>query len=489
MRTSLKVVATSLLSLSLASAAVAQTKPTKEQQDVLAGLDAKTKQYGAIAHQIWDWAEVGYQEYKSSALLQDELKKAGFTVQAGVAEIPTAFVASYGSGKPVIGILAEYDALPGINQDASPERKPIEGKKAGHACGHHLFGTGSSAAAIAVKEWMQKTGQKGTIRLYGTPAEEGGSGKVYMVRAGLFSDVDVVLHWHPGDANGADATTSLANIAGKFRFRGISAHAAAAPERGRSALDAVEAMNYMVNMMREHIPSDTRVHYVITKGGEAPNVVPDFAEVYYYSRNKDRAIVQDVWKRIVKAAEGAALGTETKMEYEIIGGVYNLLPIESLGQLMHKNLSIVGGVTYTPEEVKFAEKIGETFGATFGSIRKPGEAATVSPFSTKDREGGGGSTDVGDVSWAVPTVGMRAATWVPGTAAHSWQAIAAGGTEIGTKGMMVAAKTLALTAIDLYKDPVLIEKARKDWIQARGGLEYKYEALLGNRKPALDYRK
>ncbi|WP_177225812.1 amidohydrolase [Arsenicibacter rosenii] len=465
-----------------------QAKVTKEQQEVIAGLDAKKAHYGTIAHQIWDWAEVGYQEYKSSNLLQDELKKEGFTVQAGVAEIPTAFVATYGSGKPVIAILAEYDALPGINQDASPERKPVEGKKAGHACGHHLFGTGSSAAAIAVKNWMQKTGQKGTIRLYGTPAEEGGSGKVYMVRAGLFSDVDVVLHWHPADSNGADGSTSLANIAGKFRFRGISAHAAASPERGRSALDGVESMNYMVNMMREHIPSDTRVHYVITKGGEAPNVVPDFAEVYYYARNKDRAIVQDVWKRIVKAAEGAALGTETKMDYEIIGGVYNLLPIETLGQLMHKNLSVVGGVSYTPEEEKFAEKIGESFGATFGSIKKPGEAATVSPFAMRN-DAGGGSTDVGDVSWAVPTVGMRAATWVPGTAAHSWQAIAAGGTDIGTKGMMVAAKSLALTAIDLYKDPALIQKAREEWIKARGGLEYKYEALLGNRKPALDYRK
>ncbi|WP_128546910.1 amidohydrolase [Larkinella soli] len=465
----------------------AQKSLPKDRQAVLTGLDSKMAHYGGLSKQIWDWAEVGYQEVKSSALLQEELKKAGFTVQAGVAGIPTAFVATYGSGKPVVGILAEYDALPGITQDATPERKPIDSKRAGHACGHNLFGPGSTAAAIAVKEWMQANGKTGTIKLYGTPAEEGGSGKVYMVREGLFNETDVVLHWHPADNNSANPSTSLANITGKFRFRGISAHAAAAPERGRSALDGVESMNYMVNMMREHIPSDTRVHYVITRGGEAPNVVPDFAEVYYYARNKNRAIVQDVWKRIVKAAEGAALGTETKMEYEVIGGVYNILPVETLSQVMHKNLGLVGGVTYNEEETKFAEKMGESFGATFGSIKKPGDAAKISTMNTNDPVSGG-STDVGDVSWAVPTVGLSAATWVPGTAAHSWQAVAAAGTSIGVKGMMVAAKTLSLTAIDLLSDPALVQKARSDWQTARGA-DFKYEALLGNRKPALDYRK
>lgn len=477
-----------ILALGLLSTQLqAQSTLTKEQQEVLSGLDGKSSHYGTLSKQIWDWAEVGYQEEKSSALLQQELTKEGFTVKAGVAGIPTAFVATFGSGKPVIGILAEYDALPGITQDATPERKPIDAKKAGHACGHNLFGPGSVASAIAVKNWLQKSGKSGTIQLYGTPAEEGGSGKVYMVREGMFSNTDVVLHWHPADRNGADPSTSLANITAKFRFRGIAAHAAASPERGRSALDGVESMNYMINMMREHIPSDTRIHYVITKGGEAPNVVPDFAEVYYYVRHKNRTILQDVWKRMVKAAEGAGLGTETKMEYEIIGGVYNLLPVESLSKLMHKNLSLVGGVAYTPEETKFAEKMGESFGASFGSIRKPGEAATVSPFSNNDLLSSA-STDVGDVSWVVPTVGLSAATWVPGTAAHSWQAVASSGTSIGVKGMMVAAKSLSLTAIDLFKDPALIQKAKSDWQQARG-TDFKYEALLGNRKPALDYRK
>lgn len=478
------------LTLSIVSySASAQSQPnlTAEQQTALAGLDAKTTHYGTISRQIWNWAELGYQEVKSSALLQDELKKAGFTVQAGVAGIPTAFVATYGSGKPVIGLLAEFDALPGINQDAVPEHKPIEGKNAGHACGHHLFGTGSVASAIAVKNWLKQTGKTGTLRLYGCPAEEGGFAKVYMVREGLFADTDMVLHWHPSGQNNADPVTFLATISGKFRFRGISAHAASAPERGRSALDGVEAMNYMVNMMREHVPADTRMHYVITRGGEAPNVVPDFAEVYIAVRHPDRAVLLDIWKRIIKTAEGAALGTGTTMDFEVIYGSYNVLPVESLSRIMHKNLTLVGGVTYTPDEKAFAEKISESFGTSFGMLHKPGEAAAVMPFSTQDMLVKA-STDVGDVSWMVPTAGLFAATWVPGTSAHSWQAVAAGGMSIGVKGMMVAAKTLTLTATDLFSDPTLVAKARADW-QAARGQDFQYRALLGDRKPDLTPRR
>ena len=475
--------------LAVAQTAHGQSVTPAQQKAVFAGIDKQATHYADLSRQIWEFAEVGYQETNSSALLQEELKKEGFAVQAGVAGIPTAFVATYGSGKPVIGILAEYDALPGLAQTDSPERNAIAGQKAGHGCGHNLFGTGSMASAVAVKNWMQQTNHTGTIKLYGCPAEEGGSGKVYMVREGLFTDTDVVLHWHPGDKNGADAGTSMANITGKFRFRGISAHAAASPERGRSALDGVEAMDNMVNMMREHIPSDTRIHYIITRGGDAPNVVPDFAEVYYYARNKNRDIVQDVWKRITKAAEGAALGTDTKVELEVIGGVFNLLPVESLARLMHKNLTTVGGVTYTPAELKFAETLDGTFGLPANKVKKPTEAATVAPFANTENDVlSSGSTDVGDVSWAVPTVGLSTATWVPGTAAHSWQAVACSGTSLGQKGMMVAAKTLALTAIDLFSDPKLVETARRDWLTARGA-DFKYEALLGTRKPALDYRK
>jgi aminobenzoyl-glutamate utilization protein B len=458
----------------------AQTTKT----DVLRRIDETKASYEDVALKIWHYAEVGYQEVKSSALLQEKLRQAGFAVQAGVAGIPTAFIASYGSGAPVIGVLAEYDALPGVSQEAIPEKKERPGASAGHACGHHLFGAGSIQSAIAVREWLQATGRKGTIRVYGTPAEEGGSGKVYLVRAGLFADVDVAVHWHPGDRNGITMMPSLANKSGKFRFRGVAAHAAASPERGRSALDGVEAMNHMVNLMREHVLDSTRIHYVITRGGEAPNVVPAFAEVYYYVRSPRREIVTEVWARVEKAATGAALGTGTTAEWEVTGGVYELLPNEALGRVMHENLSAVGGVTYTAEERAFALKIGRS---VFGQAPAPETAALIGPFNPNPPREGGGSTDVGDVSWSVPTVGLRAATWAPGTPAHSWQAVACGGTTLGLKGMNVAAKTMAATLLDCFTRPEVLAQARQEFLRRRGG-DFRYVALLGERPPALNYR-
>jgi aminobenzoyl-glutamate utilization protein B len=302
-----------------------------------------------------------------------------------------------------------------------------------------------------------------------------------MVREGLFNDVDVVLHWHPGALNNTVNETSLANKNGKFRFYGVAAHAAASPERGRSALDGVEAMNDMVNMMREHIPSDARIHYVITRGGEAPNVVPAFAEVYYYVRHPNKSEVKDLWERITRAAQGAALGTDTKVEIEVLGGVYDLLPNDALNKVMSANLQTVGGYTYNATERAFAEKIQKTF---TGNVPPLASTATFGgPLVTT-----AGSTDVGDVSWVVPTIGVTTATWVPGTAAHSWQAVAAGGMSIGNKGMMMAAKALATTAIDLFTSPVIIEESWKE-LRSRRGEGFKYEAMLGDRKPALDYRK
>src|SRR5210317_177432 len=288
---------------------------------------------------------MGYQEYQSSNLLKARLESEGFAITSDVAEIPTAFVAEYGTDGPVIGILGEFDALPGLSQKAVPFKESADAI-GGHGCGHHLFGTASLAAAVALKDWLIKTKTEGRIRFYGTPAEEGGGAKVYMSRAGLFDDVDVVLHWHPGAANQANEAAALANISGKFRFNGVSAHAVGAPERGRSALDAVEAMNYMVNMMREHVPQETRIHYVITNGGKAPNVIPDFAEVYYYARHPQRNVLVDIFDRIVKAAEGAALGTGTTMDYEIIGGTHEMLQNSTLQKLMYNNLVKVGGYTY-----------------------------------------------------------------------------------------------------------------------------------------------
>ena len=458
------------------------TSITAQEKDIIDQLDKKSSQYSEIAHTIWEWAEMGYLEEKSSALLQKTLSDAGFEIKKGVAGIPTAFIAEYGKGSPVIAVLGEYDALPGISQQAIPEKKTAGGE-AGHACGHHLFGTASSAAAIAAKEWLDATGAQGTIRFYGCPAEEGGSGKVYMVREGLFNDVDVALHWHPSAQNGASAGAALANKSGKFRFYGISAHAAGSPEKGRSALDGVEAMNMMVNMMREHIPERARIHYVITQGGKAPNVVPNFAEVYYYARHNSREVVVDIFDRIVKAAEGAALGTGTTMDYEIIGGTHELLPNLTLQKVMHEKLQKVGGVQYDDGEKDFADKIAKTLGYESADLDI---ANNIAPYKTVGRAYG--STDVGDVSFVVPTIGLNTATWVPGTPAHSWQAVAAGGTSIGHKGMMVAAKTLALTTIHLFSNTDLIQKARAEFDERRGD-DFQYNPLLGDRAPALDYRK
>lgn len=466
-----------MLSL-LALPAAAQDAKTR----IAASIDAKASEYANVAHTIWGFAEVGYQEVKSSGLLQTELREAGFDVKAGVDGMPTAFVASYGAGRPVIAILAEFDALPGITQDSVPERAPLEVMAAGHACGHHLFGTGSTAAAIATKEWMQANRIAGTLRVYGTPAEEGGSGKVYMVRDGLMDDVDAVLHWHAGDVNDASPGTTLANISAKFRFHGVSAHAAAAPDRGRSALDGVEAMDDMVNLLREHVPQETRIHYVITQGGSAPNVVPDFAEVYYYVRHPDGRTVQALFGRVVDAAKGAALGTGTTVDYEITGGVYSVLPNEAIAKAMDTNLRRVGGVKYTAQEQAFAEKL---HGSLPDDARPLGTQAEIADFEMRQ---GSASSDVGDVSWNVPTAGLNTATWVPGTAAHSWQAIAAGGTSIGTKGMIVAAKTIAMTAADLFTQPKLLEQARAEFNRRRGQ-SFAYSALVGDRAPALDYRK
>ena len=470
-----------MFSLAFAGSAAAQARRSTWADAVLTDLDTKAPAYATTAKQIWGFAEVGYQEEKSSALLQDRLRSAGFSVEAGVGEMPTAFVASYGSGKPVIAIVGEFDALPGLSQDATPVRKVLVEGGPGHGCGHHLFGTAAAAAAISVKDWLAQGKRPGTIRFYGTPAEEGGGGKIYMVRAGVFKDVDAVVSWHPGDLNQVSRATSLANISAKFRFRGISAHASGAPEQGRSALDGVEAMNTMVNLMREHVPSDARIHYIITNGGKAPNVVPDFAEVYYYARHVDNRVLDAIWDRIVNAGKGAALGTGTTMDYELVNAVYSVLPNDALADVMQRAMDQVGGYAYTPEERQFADQIRKTL---TGTLPPADAAAGISPPEVGVS---GGSTDMGDLSWVVPTVQLSAATWVPGTPAHSWQAVAAGGMSIGSKGMMVAAKTMALTAIELFGNPAHLPRARAEFEKRLGGFVYK--SRVGDRKPPLDYRR
>jgi len=456
----------------------------ENQTKLIKNVDGHASRMSEVALKIWSMPELGYQETKTSALLQDELKKAGFKVEAGVAGIPTAFVARAGTNDgPVIAILAEIDALPGMSQAAVPERHPIANQLAGHACGHHLFGSGSVAAAIAVKDWLAETGTKGQIRLYGTPAEEGGGGKVYMVRAGLFKDVDVTLYWHPGDANSSSQERNLANTSAKFRFHGQATHAAVAPDRGRSALDAVEAMNFMVNYMREHVPQEVRIHYIITNGGAAPNIVPEFAESYYYVRHPDPRVVAEVFERVKKAAEGAALGTGTTFDFEVINGTYSTLPNDVLGRVMDSSLRRVGGPTWTQDEITFAEKLQKTIpGKNLPPLASAKEIRKYQ-FNTQKYS----STDSGDVSWVTPLATLTTATWVPGTSAHSWQAVAAGGMSIGLKGMVVAAKTLALTVAQLYTSPELITAAKVEFDKSRGP-NFVYQSLVGDRPPPLDYR-
>ncbi len=450
---------------------------------ILRKMDSRAQHFGDISRQVWEFAEVGYKEVRSAALLKSELESAGFTIKDNIAEIPTAFSATWGSGKPVISILGEYDALPGLSQQDKPERQPRTAGAPGHGCGHNLLGTASAFAAITVKEYLQENKLPGTIRFFGTPAEEGGGGKVYMSRAGVFNDSDIVLTWHPGDKNQASVRTSLANINAKFKFYGKPSHAAAAPEAGRSALDGLLVMTYAVEMLREHVPETTRIHYIITSGGAAPNVVPDFAEVYMYARHPDMPTLDGIWKRIVKAGDAGALATETRVEMDLVNSVYNLLPNQPLAELFHRNQERVGGIKYTPEEQAFAATLTKTFDA--GQKSAPGSQEKIQPIDSGDHSSG--STDVGDVSWIVPTSEFNAATYVPGTAAHSWQSAACAGSSIGRKGMVAAAKVLALSAIDLFTDPKLVAAARADFEKRRAGFEYRSRVPADHKAP-LNYR-
>lgn len=451
-----------------------------DKHDLIEAIDAQADDTWAAALQIWEWAEPGYQEHLSAGLLARMLDDAGFTVERGVANIPTAFVATYGQGSPVIGILGEYDALPGLSQEAKPQRAPIEGQAFGHGCGHHLFGAASASAAIALSKQIRAGEMKGTIRFYGSPAEEGGSGKTFMAQAGHFKRCDAILHWHPGSRNTAGDPTNLARIAVKFRFHGRSAHAAGAPEEGRSSLDAVALTNHAAELMREHTPQGTRIHHVITAGGGAPNVVPDFAEVFFYVRHPSAPTVRKLYDRLLKCAEAGALATETKLEIEFLGGTHNILPNDTLSQVTLKNLAALQNIEYTIEETAFAEEL-QTF------LQSPGKLSSIAEVLDKSGSISMGSTDVGDVSWVTPTTGFSTACWVPGTPAHSWQATAAGGTTIARKGMQLAAKVIAATAWDLAHDPQTLRNAKAELENRRS--QYDYKALLepGQEAP-LDYR-
>jgi aminobenzoyl-glutamate utilization protein B len=464
-----------------AAVMIGLASPAWGQKDALSrSIEKRSAESWEMALKIWEWAEPGYQESNSSALLADRLEKAGFTVKRGVADIPTAFTATIGQGKPVLGILGEYDALPELSQEAVPYRKVREGGTYGHACGHHLFGVASASASIALAEQIQAGKIKGTLRFYGCPAEEGGAAKAFMVRAGLFEDCDVVLHWHPSSANMVGDRSCLARMAVKFRFHGVSAHASGSPEKGRSALDAVELTNHAAQLLREHTPDFTRIHHVITAGGGAPNVIPDFCEVYYYIRHPQADVLAKIYPRLVKCAQGAALATETKLEIVYLGGTLELLPNQALSQAIKSNLTKLNDLSYNEEETRFALRIQESLMEKVPLDRLGSVLDTVGGF-------GKGSTDVGDVSWVVPTAGFSTACWVPGTPGHSWQAVAAGGTTIGQKGMQLSARVLASSAWDLFHGPELLKAAQAEHQSRLAGRKYT-PLLEPGQKPPLDYR-
>lgn len=448
-----------------------------------------------ISDTIWDYAEVGLQEYRSSKLLADELEKAGFTVERGVADMPTAFVATWGSGRPKIGFLAEYDALPHMSQKVVPYRDPVRPGAPGHGCGHNVFGAAVLGGVLALKEEMEKENLPGTIVFYGCPAEETLVGKVFMARAGLFDDLDCALTWHPMSFNTLWLSTSNAMNSVKFTFHGRAAHAAGNPEQGRSALDAVELMNIGANYLREHVIQEARIHYVITNGGGEPNVVPPEAQVWYYVRAPRRKDVDDIFERLVKIADGAAMMTETTYDMQFLVGCYNMLPNKTLANVLFESMVKAGPPKWDEEEIEFAKALTETFppggkemslrisGAPMEYLDKYLDDTICGPFD--EGKVMAGSTDVGDVSWITPTAQFTTCCQPIGAPGHSWQIVASSGSSIAHKGLELAAKTLALAGSELLRNPDIIEKAKGEFRKATGGQPYKC-AVPPDVKPPLD---
>jgi aminobenzoyl-glutamate utilization protein B len=451
-------------------------------------LDSQSALLAQTNRRIWSFSETSLDEGRSSAELQRVLAENGFEVQAGVAGMPTAFVARFGSGRPVIGILAEFDALPGLSQSAAGEPAPGPNPAAGHACGHSAFGAGSTGAALAIKQLIA-TGQiKGTVKLYGTPAEETAIGKVYMLRAGYFKEDDVIFTWHPSSLTQVPWGTTMSIVNAKFRFRGTSSHAALQPFAGRSALDAVELMNVGVNYMREHVRDDARIHYVITNGGGQPNVVPADAEAWYYVRAYDFGDVARYFDWVRQIAEGAARMTQTELAaVEVQSELHNMIPTPELVRLVHRNLLAVGPPRWTEEELRLARSTQTNFQDP--SRRAPPKdgtpalAAGIEPLPTTPSKGAS-SSDVGDVSWFVPVANLFVASFGYGLPQHSWPVVAATGSSIGDKALLVAAKTIAASAIDLYRDPSLLRRVREDWRRARGDSPWQTLIPEGQAAPA-----
>jgi aminobenzoyl-glutamate utilization protein B len=462
-------------------------------KQVVSWVDGHRDELTRLSDEIWRLAEVGLREFRSAELQEAYLKGKGFTVESGIAHMPTAFVAAWGTGEPVIAFLGEYDALPHLSQAAAPEKKALVEGAPGHGCGHNLLGVAAVASAAALREELSSRGLSGTVRYYGCPAEESASGKVYMVHHGLFDDVDAAITWHPGAFNSVGMKSSLAVINVVFRFKGRTAHAAADPHHGRSALDGVELMNVGANYLREHIIEKARMHYVITDGGGEPNVVPAQAAVWYYVRAPEREQVEEVYGRLCDVARGAALMTGTGLEIDLLGGSHNLLPNRALAELAHRKLTEVGPNSYTAEELEFGRRIqaGLPPGQREAGLRMmkaPAEMLTqvyhegIMLFST-DETPFPASTDVGNVSWVTPTVSMGAATGPLGQPGHSWQVVAASGMSAGHKGMLLAAKVMGLTGLELVERPEVLAKARDEWAERRRDRAYRSPLPEGADRP------
>jgi len=421
-----------------------------------------------LSDKIWALAETALKENKSSKLLADYAEQQGFKVERGVANMPTAFIATYGDGKPIIGILGEFDALPGISQKAAPVKEAYEAGAAGHGCGHNLFGTGSLGAAIAIKELIAAGKLKGTIRFYGTPAEESVGGKIYMARDGLFNDLDVCLAWHPEDKTRADVQSSQAMVDFIVEFHGKAAHAAFDPWNGRSAVDGLELFTHGLNMLREHVKPSVRIHYTILKGGDVPNVIPEYAKIWCWVRDSKRSGVEEVMSRVREIAKGAAMMAGVESKFTIQTGDYEMLVNMAGAKLLQANLMWLGPIKYTEEEQNFARAIQR---AT--SVEEKGLNGAIQPLEEPKPDPPGGSTDVADVSWIVPTLHVSVTTAAEGAPWHAWPVVACGGMSIGHKGMMQAAKVLAATMIDLFEDAKTREAIQAEFKEKTKGQIYK----------------
>lgn len=432
-----------------------------------------------MAIKLWEYSELPLQETQSANLLISKLEEAGFNVETDVADMPTAFVATYGSGSPVIGIFAEYDALPGVGNQPVPERKPrSDGVTSGHGCGHNLFGAASVGGAIALKVLLEKNNLKGTLKLFGTPAEETVVGKVYMAKAGVFKGLDAVIEWHPGSENEVRNQTGRAMNSFEVEFFGQAAHGSADPWNGRSALDAVELMNYGVNLMREHIKPTARIHYVIPHAGEAPNVVPEYAKVWYYVRDINRDEVKKYYDRILEIARAAALATETTHKVHLITGVHEYLLNRPLQEALQKNLELVGAPRFTEKEQEFARSLQR-----FVNKEEKGFNDEIKPLPDKPGEVEGGSTDVAEVSWIVPTAGFSVTTAAEEVPWHSWATTACHGTEAGRKGAVIAAKVFAATGIDLLTNSTLLKESKAFFLKATDGKPYQSPIPVDQKPP------